>query len=577
MCPSASRIASIGAGALAAATVSVAAEEHTGVANPAAAVELPTVEVIGTTPVAGIGNPVNQAPANVQSATAAELRAQAALGLADFMMRDFVGVAVNDVANNPFQPDVVFRGFTASPLLGTPQGISVYLDGVRVNEPFGDVVNWDLIPAAAISTITLLPGSNPAFGLNTLGGALSVRTKSGFQYPGISAEGYGGGFGRRAVELQAGGYRDRLDYFTAASLFREDGWRDNSPSDVRQLFGKLGWESEHTDVDISYTLAQTKLSGAGFSPQAMLAKRREAVFTPDDTRNRLGFVNAAASHFLTPTLLLAGNAYHRSTRAHTFNGDINDDYEEEFETLVGPGGDCETDPDPEACAAQALSGETARNNRTRTDQDSYGVTVQLTRLGTLLNLDNQLTTGVGYEASRSDFVQTEQAAEFMPDRRTVPTGAEEPNASFIGRNRSYGIYATDRLSLGEFWHLTLSARYNHTRVGLSDRLGTALNGRHRFERLNPAVGLNYTPTPGLTAYASYNEGSRAPTAIELGCADPKTPCKLPNAFASDPPLEQVVARTWEAGGVASLRTACAGAWRCSRPPTTTTFSSSVRR
>ena len=55
----------------------------------------------------------------------------------------------------------------------------MFQDGVRINEPFGDGVNWDLIPNPAIATITLMPGSNPVFGLNTLGGAISITTKNG--------------------------------------------------------------------------------------------------------------------------------------------------------------------------------------------------------------------------------------------------------------------------------------------------------------------------------------------------------------------------------------------------------------
>jgi iron complex outermembrane recepter protein len=160
--------------------------------NPATALEAPTVEIIGTTPLPGIGVPINQVPANVQAATGAEIQKQKTLDLSEFLDNNLGSVTLNHGQNNPFQPDVNFRGLSASPLLGTPQGLSLFMDGVRINEPFGDVVNWDLVPQNAISTITLIPGSNPVFGLNTLGAALSVKTKSGFQYPGASASIYGG-------------------------------------------------------------------------------------------------------------------------------------------------------------------------------------------------------------------------------------------------------------------------------------------------------------------------------------------------------------------------------------------------
>src|SRR5882762_8117974 len=245
--------------------------------NPAEQLETPAIEVIGVTPLPGFGVPASQVPANVQAVTGAEIMRQHPLNLPEFMSQRLSGVNVNDNQSNPFQPDISYRGFAASPLLGTPQGISVYQDGVRVNEPFGDTVNWDLIPTAAISTINLIPGSNPLFGLNTLGGALSInlipgsnplfglntlggalsiRTKSGAQYPGTAAALQGGSFGRRAAEAQYGGSHDEFDYFASASGFREDGWRVQSPSDVRQFFSKLGWQDGTSDLDLAITHAE---------------------------------------------------------------------------------------------------------------------------------------------------------------------------------------------------------------------------------------------------------------------------------------------------------------------------------
>ncbi|RDJ94108.1 Plug domain-containing protein, partial [Lacticaseibacillus rhamnosus] len=127
-------------------------------------------------------------PANVQRALAEQIERSQSLDLTDFLNREFGSVSINHAQNNPLQPDFNFRGFTASPLLGLPQGLSVYENGVRINEPFGDVVNWDLIPESAIASIQLIPGSNPAFGLNTLGGAAAIYTKSGAQYPGGDVE-----------------------------------------------------------------------------------------------------------------------------------------------------------------------------------------------------------------------------------------------------------------------------------------------------------------------------------------------------------------------------------------------------
>ena len=196
---------------------------------------------------------------------------------------NFSGVNVSESADNPFQLDINYHGFTASPLLGTPEGLSVYVDGVRVNESFGDTVNWDLIPESAISTVSLISGSNPVFGLNTLGGALSVQTKSGHDDPGTELEAYGGSFGRHSFQGQTGGESGAFDYFATGTYFEETGWRDLSPTRVCQGFGKVGWQTDKTDIDLSYTYADTSLFGNGARPLSMLDFRREQSYTPDFT------------------------------------------------------------------------------------------------------------------------------------------------------------------------------------------------------------------------------------------------------------------------------------------------------
>jgi len=222
--------------------------------NRAEALELGKIEVVGVTPLSSLGVPIDQVPSNVQVAKGQDIQDQHGLSIADYLNQNMAGVNINEAQNNPYQPDVNFRGFTASPLVGTPQGLSVYQDGVRVNEPFGDTVNWDLIPQNAISSIALMPGSNPLFGLNTLGGAISVQTKSGEHNPGGGIQISGGSWGREAVEGEYGGkLSNGVSYFFAGNKFKENGWRDGSPTDVLQGFGKLGWSNEKTDVDISFT------------------------------------------------------------------------------------------------------------------------------------------------------------------------------------------------------------------------------------------------------------------------------------------------------------------------------------
>src|SRR3954470_16981135 len=271
-----------------------------GAANPAAELEAPAVDVGGTTPLPGVGTPISAVPANVpsatdQTATDRQIDALPSPALPDFLERGMGGFVTSTSQGNPFQSDVSFRGFSASPLLGTPQGMSVYVDGVRVNESFGDVVNWDLIPKNAISSVTLIPGSNPVFGLNTLGGALAVLTKSGSTYPGVAAQAYGGSFGRRALEAEAGGARGSADFFVAGTAFRESGWREHSSSEINQVFAKLGREDARNDLDLSVTVADNKLAGTQALPLSMLSSPRQAYTWPDETENRLGGGDLRAS------------------------------------------------------------------------------------------------------------------------------------------------------------------------------------------------------------------------------------------------------------------------------------------
>lgn len=495
-------------------------------ANPMEAMELPAVNVVARTPLPGLGAPLRDVPANVQVYGGVDIDRARQSGLAEFLEQSPSGITINSSQGNPFQPDVNFRGFTASPVLGTPQGLSVFLDGVRVNEPFGDVVNWDLIPQSAISSLQLIPGSNPAFGLNTLGGALAVHTKSGSHYPGGALQTYAGSYGRKGAEFEYGGKNGNLDYFVTANAVDDQGWAAHNPSQVRQLFGKLGWQDAQTDIDLSVIHADNTLQGTQTLPLSFYRQDiRQAYTWPDSTRNELSMLGLKGSRYLSDRLILGGNAYYRNYRSGNVSSNVN------------------------AFDAADPTAPQATNARSAIDQDSYGLGLQLTWLGELAGRENQFTLGASADFGRARFTQDEQAAALTAERSAVGIGDFERETDALTRNAYYGLFFTDTLSLAPQWTLTASGRYNQARVRIEDQSGQApeLNGDHRFARFNPAVGINFNPTERLTAYASYNEGSRAPTPIELACADPAAPCKLPNNFVSDPALKLVVARTVEAG------------------------------
>ncbi len=552
--------------------------------------ELNDIEVIGVTPIHGVGLPADQIASNIQTATAEEIAASQSLDITDFMNRTLGSVSINSAQNNPFQPDLQFRGFTASPLLGLSQGLSVYQDGVRINESFGDAVNWELIPEGAIANMNLIPGSNPLFGLNTLGGAISVQTKNGFNAEGHSLEALTGSFQRHKVSVESGANNGNWGYFVNAAFTEEDGWRDFSPSEVKQLFSSVSYRNESSSLDLSFTAVDSDLNGNGASPIELVADDRKAVFTwPDNTQNELRMLTLNASHWVSDNVMVSGNIYGRKNDRSTFNGDGAEyGFEEddgEFVLVVGDDDDDDDgddelrvsameeddDDDDEEEGVTNRQGDVitaadlgvtdpedvdlAINNSSETEQTSKGFTLQGTFLNELAGHENQLIVGVNYDRADMKYNAAGEVAIFRDDRGTNGTGIFDSSTIVDASvdSNSVGIFLTDTFSVTDDLALTLAGRYNRTKIDIS---GTSENGtrnlnetgeEHTFHRFNPSVGLAYTVNDSVGVYGSYSESSRAPTPSELTCANQDAPCALPNSFLSDPPLDQVVSKTFEAG------------------------------
>ena len=520
-------------------------------AQPAAPIEV--IQIVGVTPLGGELD-TDRIAANVQTASADELREKNALDLADFMNRSLGSVFVNEAQSNPLQPDVQYRGFVGSPLLGLPQGLAVYQDGVRVNEPFGDTVSWALIPESAIESLYVVPGSNPLFGLNALGGAIAVRTKDGFSSADTRAEVTAGSFGRVEVQAETGGaFSDELGYFVTASVLDEDGWRDYSPTDAEQIFGKLTFRGDDSRVDVSLTRVDTDLVGNGAAPEDLLELDREAIFTwPDHTWNTLTMLGVSGEQTASPNLTLRGNIYVRASDIDTLNGDDADF----AECVATPGFICEPEDGAEeivldengspVAADDALIG--AAVNRTSTEQNGAGFGLQADFTGDLGGRENRFTIGVAHDEAGVAFGASTELGALDATRQAVGGGVlvGERFTGLETSTSSTGFYLSNTFTFGARTALTVSGRYNRTHVVLEDQLDDALDGDHTFERFNPAIGVTFG-TEALTLYAGYSEANRTPSPVELTCADEDDPCRLPNAFLADPPLEQVVANTYEAG------------------------------
>ncbi len=292
---------------------------------PAGPGTLQEILVIGTTPVPGLTMDIDKVPGNVQSVFSGDLGQNGAARLSSALESHLGSVSISDSLSDPFQPDVTYRGFEASPVLGTPQGLAVYQNGVRINEAFGDSVNWDFIPDVAINRVDIVSAS-PLYGLNALGGAMAVTMKNGFTHDGAGAELSGGSFNQRNASAEFGGHHGQFGLYAAARAFDEDGWRLFSHDAVRQYYLDASLHGEATTLELSYSRANNRLFGPGAAPVQSLAVDPAAVFTgPQANLNDLDFITLDASRTLAPDTALQAVGYFRNYRQYVSNGNAGND------------------------------------------------------------------------------------------------------------------------------------------------------------------------------------------------------------------------------------------------------------
>ena len=546
--------------------------------TPAWSQEKERITVIGATPVGADDFDPARFPGRVQSADSYDLETSVGLDVSDYLNRNFSGVHINAAQGNPLQPDLYYRGFAASPLLGLPMGLSIYQNGVRLNEPLGDTVNWDLIPMNAVASMNLISGANALYGLNTLGGSIALSMKNGFTHPGTSLEIESGVYQRLIGNFESGGNHNNLAYYVNLQRFSERGWRDLSPSWAENLYSSVNWQGSESSLGLSYHRATSDLKGNGPLPIGLIERDRGDIFTaPDITENDMYMWTLSGDYELTGTVQLSGNLYYRNNDTNSFNGDAAE--EEEIEDAAIAGSDnCDFNGTIVACNRLAINNISARG------QEAMGAVLEIDFPLAWFGMDHDIDAGIGYYAGRARFDSRVQEALLGHDRSTQGLGSvsgdfeHEENTRVKTRTENLYLYLNDSLALNELWNVTVSGYYHDSTIKLHDRTGQQpeLNGNHSYNNFNWGIGVNYQWRPLTDIYASYSESSRLPTPIELACSEQvrgevynrvladelsggaslematdeaaqAEECRLPNAFLSDPPLDEVVSKSVELG------------------------------
>ncbi|HTW36618.1 MAG TPA: TonB-dependent receptor [Rhizomicrobium sp.] len=522
-----------------------------------------TVTVIGTTPLAGTGIDPDKLPESIETLNADDLAREGIPSVTTALNDRLGSININDNLDDPFQPDILYRGFEASPVLGTPEGLAVYQNGVRINEAFGDAVNWDLVPDMAIARVDVI-SANPVYGLNALGGAVVVGMKNGFDYDTGELDLSAGSFERREASLQYGVNDGRLGFYAAGELQTSEGWRLFSPDHVARMYGDASYRSGSLSLDLSLTYADNLLSGESPAPVQELAINRSLIFTsPQSNRNRVVFPVLNAGYAVNDALSLQGNVYYRGFREGVANGNTT----AYAACTTTPGFLCQPDGVtpllsmsgvPIADISQGGTVPTGENDLERIVTDSFGGALQMTDTAPVLGFGNYFTAGASLDRDSTRFVSEVELGTINADLGIEPSGlfvATPENAPgsatpvvLDATNRYYGVFATDTLDVTSDVAVTASARYNRADIGLDDLRGAALTGTSRYSRLNPALGATDALSDDVTLYAGYSEGNRAPTPGEIECANPLAPCLLPSSLSSDPPtLKQVVSHSSDLG------------------------------
>lgn len=527
----------------------------------------------GTAGAAGSGGsggtlgPAPTVPSAVTNVTDADIEREGTGQVQDALQQKVPGIIVSDAAGNPVRSEVNFRGFTSSSVSGRAQGLAVYQNGVRINEAFGDVVQWDFIPSNAVASMSVV-SNNPSFGLNALGGAISILMKDGFSYQGAEVDIMAGSFGRAQIGVQAGAASENASIYVAAEGIKDDSFRNNSDSELKRFYGDIGLRGSLAELHFSLTAAKNEIGASAAAPVELLDRSWSNTFTtPQISTPEVYMPTLSATVKATSTLTLSGVGYYRHYKNNVIDGNVT---ELEECDIGGEEGFCTEADEGEPATnfirnaatgafveADDFDEETLGSiERLNTKSESWGAAFEGQEKTPLFGRPNLLIAGVSYDHGKSNYSTSSELAQIIPGYIAVGTGVtyrDEDNElsprDLDSENTYWGVYFSNALDITDQLTVTLGGRYNHATIKLTDNTNDfpGLNSTNDYERFNPMVGANYKITRNMSVYGGYSESNRAPTPAELGCAEEAFPCLIESFLTDDPPLKQVVGRTGEVG------------------------------
>jgi iron complex outermembrane receptor protein len=529
---------------------------------------LPEVVVVGSTPLVASDLSRDRVPQTTRVLDAGDINRSGIPTLTGAILDNVASATVNDTEGNAFQPDILFRGFTASPVAGTPQGLAVYVNGARFNDAFGDTVNWDLIPPAAIESVNL-EAANPVFGLNALGGSISIRLKNGFTTQTENVTAYGGSYGRASAILEFGQQYGDFAIYATGDATHDNGFRQTSTSDLYRLYTDLGWRSGGGELHLDITAAHDTLGNPGATPEQALDANISNIFTAPNTVSNtyLGF-NLNGSQKLGAATAFQALAYFQTLNQVIPNGTTVEVAPCGNGLLCNEDGPVVTTDNGQPVTDFLNGGPYSGRSVQQLNSHAYGAAAQVTDAMPVGGSPNHLVGGVSFDGSDSIFAGAAEIGGFNPyTREFVGPGVVQDQPSegvnpvrVKSETRFYAVFASDVLTVAPNLDLTLAGRFNDAQVNLEDERGGPVNGDHTYNRFNPSAGLTYRLTSLLQFYGNYAQTNRAPTPQELSCASAATPCSLLNFFVGDPNLNQVVAHTYEVGMRGHTETTATAQW-----------------